>query len=234
MRILLAEDDLELASRLQPLLEQAGYVVSHVSDGRDAEELGHIEELQAAIVDLGLPGLDGLSVIERWRGNGRDFPVLVLTARGRWHDKLAGFNAGADDYLTKPFLLDEVVLRVRALIRRASGHASPVLECGPLSHDVNAGRFALDGASLSLTAQESRILGYLLHNIGRIVSRSELGEHVYEGGHDPDSNVLDVLVGRIRKKIGPGLLHTHRGQGFRLEAEAAAAADAHSEADAGE
>ena len=125
MRILLAEDDAALAQRLVPLLEQAGYVVAVVADGRQAEEIGQIEDLQAAIVDLGLPGLDGLSVIERWRGNGRSFPVLVLTARGRWHDKLAGFDAGADDYLTKPFQADELVLRLRALIRRSHGHASP-------------------------------------------------------------------------------------------------------------
>lgn len=133
MRILLAEDDAALAQRLVPLLEQAGYVVEVVADGRQAEEIGQIEDLQAAIVDLGLPGLDGLSVIERWRGNGRSFPVLVLTARGRWHDKLAGFDAGADDYLTKPFQADELVLRLRALIRRSHGHASPRLHCARCS-----------------------------------------------------------------------------------------------------
>lgn len=226
MRVLVAEDDAELAQRVCAALNEAGFTAEHCADGREAEFRGATEAYAAAVLDLGLPSLDGLSVLHRWREQGVKLPVLVLTARGRWHDKLAGFNAGADDYLTKPFLLDEVVLRVRALIRRASGHASPVLECGPLSHDVNSGRFALDGASLSLTAQESRILGYLLHNIGRIVSRSELGEHVYEGGHDPDSNVIDVLVGRIRRKIGPGLLHTHRGQGFRLEVEADADTDA--------
>ena len=183
------------------------------------ERLGQIEELQAAIVDLGLPGLDGLSVIERWRGNGRDFPVLVLTARGRWHDKLAGFDAGADDYLTKPFQPEELLLRLRALIRRSAGHASPRLQCGPLLLDVNAGRFELDGELLHLSPQEQRILSYFLHHPDVVISRSRLGEHVYEAGFDPDSNTLDVLIGRIRRKLGSDLIHTHRGQGFRLSAQ---------------
>lgn len=220
MRVLVAEDDEALASRICAALREAGLSAEACSDGAEAEFRGATEAFDAAVLDLGLPTLDGLSVLYRWREQGIALPVLILTARGRWHDKLAAFNAGADDYLTKPFLLDEVVLRVRALIRRAHGHASPLIVCGPLSLDVHAGRFTLDGASLSLTAQESRILGYLMHHIGRIVSRSELGEHVYEGGQDPDSNVIDVLIGRIRRKIGPGLLHTHRGQGFRLEQEA--------------
>ncbi|KRG62029.1 transcriptional regulator [Stenotrophomonas humi] len=220
MRILLAEDDLELASRLQPLLEQAGYVVNHVSDGREAEELGQIEELQAAIVDLGLPGLDGLSVIERWRGNGRDFPVLVLTARGRWHDKLAGFDAGADDYLTKPFQADELILRLRALIRRSRGHASAQLSCGPLQLEINAGRFLLEGQPLSLSPQEFRLLSYFIHHPGSVVGRERLGEQVFDGGHDPDSNALDVLLGRLRRKLGVEMIQTVRGQGWRLVAPA--------------
>lgn len=220
MRILLAEDDLELARRLQPLLEQAGYVVSHVSDGREAEELGQIEELQAAIVDLGLPGLDGLSVIERWRGNGRDFPVLVLTARGRWHDKLAGFDAGADDYLTKPFQADELILRLRALIRRSNGHASAQLSCGPLQLEINAGRFLLEGQPLALSPQEFRLLSYFIHHPGSVVSRERLGEQVFDGGHDPDSNALDVLLGRLRRKLGVDMIQTVRGQGWRLVAPA--------------
>jgi len=210
MRILLAEDGAALAQRLVPLLEQAGYVVAVVADGREAEEIGQVEDLQAAIVDLGLPGLDGLSVIERWRGNGRSFPVLVLTARGRWHDKLAGFDAGADDYLTKPFQADELVLRLRALIRRSHGHASPRLHCGPLQLDVNAGRFELDGQALPLSPQEFRLLSYF--------GRDRLGEQVFDGGHDPDSNALDVLLGRVRRKLGIDLIQTVRGQGWRLAA----------------
>ncbi|AHY57316.1 MULTISPECIES: response regulator transcription factor [Stenotrophomonas] len=219
MRILLAEDDALLANRLQALLEEAGYLVLHSAEGRQAEELGQIEDIAAAVVDLGLPGLDGLSIIERWRQAGRGFPVLVLTARARWHDKLAGFDAGADDYLTKPFQPEELLLRLRALIRRSAGHASPRLQCGPLLLDVNAGRFELDGELLHLSPQEQRILSYFLHHPDVVISRSRLGEHVYEAGFDPDSNTLDVLIGRIRRKLGSDLIHTHRGQGFRLSAQ---------------
>lgn len=217
MRILVAEDDADLARQLCVTLQAAGFAAEHVADGREAEFRGATETYDAAVLDLGLPGLDGISILHRWREQGLRLPVLVLTARGRWHDKLAGFNAGADDYLTKPFQLEEVVLRLRALIRRAAGHASPQLACGPLALDPHSGRLQLDGTPLALTAQESRILNYFLHHPRRVISRGELGEHVYEGGYDPDSNVLDVLIGRIRRKIGPGLLHTHRGEGFRLE-----------------
>ncbi len=217
MRILLAEDDTELALRLQPLLEQAGYVVDAFTEGRSAEAHGQLEEVSAAVVDLGLPGLDGLSIIERWRAAGRDFPVLVLTARSRWHDKLAGFDAGADDYLTKPFQPDELVLRLRALIRRSQGHASPRLQCGPLQLDLNAGRFLLDGQALTLGPQEFRLLSCFIHQADRVVSRERLGEHVFESGFDPDSNALDVLLGRVRRKLAPHeLIQTVRGQGWRL------------------
>lgn len=218
MRILLAEDDRELAMHIQASLGQAGYVVVHLADGEQAEYHGQVEDFDAAIVDLGLPGLDGLSVLERWRAAGRDLPVLILTARGRWHDKLAGFDAGADDYLTKPFSVDELLLRLRALIRRSTGHVHPLIECGALVLDDNANRFTLAGEPLALTAQEQRILAYLMHRQGAVVSRAELGEHVYEQGYDPDSNALDVLIGRIRRKIGAARIVTERGKGFRLEA----------------
>ena len=219
MRILLAEDDLALAQQVRAALEEAGYVVAHSAEGRDAEYQGQVEDFDAAVVDLGLPGLDGLSVLERWRAAGRNLPVLVLTARARWHDKLAGFDAGADDFLTKPFQVEELLLRLRALIRRSAGHAHPLLRCGALQLDVNAGRFELDGQPLSLTAQEQRILAYFMHHPGVVISRGRLGEHVYESGFDPDSNALDVLIGRIRRKLGDAsLLHTVRGQGFRLSA----------------
>ncbi|RRU06955.1 response regulator transcription factor [Stenotrophomonas sp. 278] len=219
MRLLLAEDDPVLANRLRTLLEDAGYLVLHSSEGRDAEYQGQVEDIAAAVVDLGLPGLDGLSVIERWRQAGRSFPVLVLTARTRWHDKLAGFDAGADDFLTKPFQPEELLLRLRALIRRSAGHASPRLVCGPLQLDVNAARFELDGTPLALSPQEYRILSYFMHHPDVVISRSRLGEHVYDAGFDPDSNTLDVLIGRIRRKLGSELIHTHRGQGFRLSAQ---------------
>lgn len=218
MRILVAEDDAALAERIAATLREAGYAVDCSGDGRDAEFRGQTEEYDAAVLDLGLPGLDGLSVLGRWREAGIRFPVLVLTARSRWHDKLAGFDAGADDYLTKPFQLEELIVRLRALIRRSAGHAASRIACGPLVLDVNARRFSLSGDPLVLTAQEFRILSYLIHHAGKVIGRGALGEHVYEGGFDPDSNALDVLISRIRKKLPPDLLHTVRGQGYMLDA----------------
>lgn len=216
MRVLLAEDDAALAERLIPRLREAGFAVDHRVDGRGAEFAGQTEEIDAAVLDLGLPGLDGLAVLDAWRAAGRKFPVLVLTARSRWHDKLAGFSAGADDYLTKPFDAEELVLRLQALIRRSAGHAHPLLVVGELSYDVHSLRFSWAGEALVFTALEGRILAYLMHHPGRVVTRAELGEHVYDGGLDPDSNTLDVLIGRIRRKLGSGYLRTERGQGFRL------------------
>lgn len=216
MRVLLAEDDAALASHLAGALASAGYAVDRAADGRDAEFRGQTEDYDAAVLDLGLPGMDGLAVLDAWRAAGRRLPVLVLTARGRWHDKLAGFDAGADDYLVKPFPVEELVLRLRALIRRASGHAHPRIQRGALLLDDNAGRFEIDGRPVSLTAQEHRILAYLVHRGDAVVSRAELGEHVYEQGYDPDSNALDVLIGRVRRKIGADRIVTERGKGFRL------------------
>jgi two-component system OmpR family response regulator len=214
----MVEDDAELAARLQEVLAANGFAVECRADGTAAEFAGQTEDFDAVVLDLGLPGMDGISVLHRWREAGRGMPVLILTARGRWHDKLAGFNAGADDFLTKPFQLEEVVLRLRALIRRSAGHGAPVLTCGPLSLDVNGNRFEWSGAPLALTAQEHRILVYLMHHPRRVVSRTELGEHVYDVGYDPDSNVIDVLIGRIRRKLPqPGLLKTVRGRGFQLD-----------------
>ena len=219
MRILLAEDDDAIATLVATELGRAGYVVERTADGTQAEFLGQTESYDLAILDIGLPALDGLGVLQRWRGAGLGLPVLMLTARTRWHDKLAGFDAGADDYLTKPFQIEELIVRVRALIRRAAGHAAPRLQCGPLAFDVNAARFSLGERALSLSPQEFRILAYLMHHPGKLVTRGELGEHVYEGGFDPESNVLDVLIGRIRRKLGTDLVHTVRGQGFRLASE---------------
>jgi two-component system OmpR family response regulator len=217
MRVLLVEDDPDLAKRLRAVLVDNGFAVDTRTNGSDAEFAGQTEDFDAVVLDLGLPGMDGISVLHRWREAGRDLPVLILTARGRWHDKLAGFNAGADDYLTKPFQLEEVVLRLRALIRRSAGHATPVLTCGALALDVNAGRFTCEGEPVVLTPQEHRILAYLMHHPRKVVSRIELGEHVYDVGYDPDSNVIDVLIGRIRRKLPrPGVLRTVRGRGFEL------------------
>lgn len=219
MRILVVEDDVALAGQLRLALEAAGFAVDVEHDGEAASFAGTAEAYSAAVLDLGLPLKDGLSTLRDWREAGCGWPVLVLTARNRWSDKLAGFNAGADDYLTKPFLMDEVVLRLRAMLRRTAGSASAVLRAGPLEYDVVQSRFVLQGQGLQLTAQEHRILAYFMHHPGRLLTRSEIGEHVYARDLDPDSNTLDVLIGRIRRKLGgaPRLV-TERGQGFRLEA----------------
>lgn len=220
MRVLLVEDDATLAGRLRDVLEQAGLLVEIAGDGTQAAFLGCTEDYDAAVLDLGLPGQDGISVLHHWREHGRDLPVLILTARGRWSDKLAGFGAGADDFLTKPLHLEEVVLRLRALVRRTRGHADPVLRVGALAFDTLSSRFTLDGQPLTLTAQEQRILAYLMHRPDQVVSRSEIGEHVYARDLEPDSNTVDVLIGRIRRKLGRPLIHTERGLGFRLSAPA--------------
>ncbi|CAM3948662.1 response regulator transcription factor [Paracidovorax anthurii] len=217
MRILVVEDDEALAQQLRGALEAAGFAVDVEHDGEAASFAGSAEAYSAAVLDLGLPLKDGLSVLRDWREAGRGWPVLVLTARNRWSDKVAGFNAGADDYLTKPFLMDEVVLRLRAMLRRTAGSAAAVLRAGPLEYDVVQGRFSLQGQGLQLTAQEHKILAYFMHHPGRLLTRTDISEHVYARDLDPDSNTLDVLIGRIRRKLGgvPQLV-TERGQGFRL------------------
>ena len=221
MRILIVEDEPMLALRLQQTLEAASFAVDVAYDGEEGWHLGDTEAYDAAVLDLGLPKIDGVSILRKWRESGRTFPVLILTARSRWSEKMAGFQAGADDYMTKPFEMDEVVYRLHALIRRTAGHAQPDLTCGGLRLDTLAGRFSVDGAPLQLTAQEFRILSYLIHHPGKVVSRSELIEHVYDRNFDNDSNVLEVLIGRIRRKIGADLITTVRGQGYRLAAEPA-------------
>ncbi len=216
MRALVVEDEPALSLRIQQVLEAAGFAVDIAYDGEEGWYLGDTEPYDAVVLDLGLPKIDGVTVLQRWREAGRDMPVLILTARGRWSEKMAGFNAGADDYVTKPFEMEEVVYRLRALIRRASGHAQPELVCGPLSLDTNSGRVRLNGLPVQLTAQEFRILSYLIHHPGRVVSRTELMEHVYDRHFDSDSNSLEVLLGRVRKKVGSGLIQTVRGQGYVL------------------
>lgn len=216
MRVLIVEDEQKLAERIRTALSSAGFAADVAHDGEEGQFLGETEPYDAAVLDLGLPKVDGLSVLEHWRAVDRKMPVLILTARTRWHEKLAGFNAGADDYLTKPFEVEEVVVRVKALIRRSTGHASAIIECGHLRLDANAARFDYDGEPIDLTAQEYRILAFLMHHAGRVVSRTELVEHVYERDADSDSNVIDVLIGRIRKKLPEPMLVTVRGQGFAL------------------
>ena len=220
MRILVVEDDTDLNRQLVAALEEAGYVVDSATDGEDGHFLGDTEPYDAVVLDLGLPSLDGLSVLENWRRDGRTMPVLILTARDRWSDKVAGIDAGADDYVAKPFHMEEVLARVRALVRRAAGHASNELTCGAVRLDLRSGRVTVDGSAVKLTSHEYRLLSYLLHHQGKVISRTELTEHLYDQDFDRDSNTIEVFVGRLRKKIGVDLIETIRGQGYRLHHDA--------------
>jgi two-component system OmpR family response regulator len=216
MRVLIVEDDADLAKQLRTALDEAGYAVDLASDGEEGHHLGETESYDAVVLDLGLPVIDGLTVLDRWRRSGRRMPVLVLTARDRWSDKVAGIDAGADDYVAKPFRMEEVLARLRALIRRAAGHATAEIECGGVRLDTRSGRVTIDGAPVKLTAQEYRLLAYLMHHQGRVVSRTELTEHIYDQDFDRDSNTIEVFVGRLRKKLGVDVIHTVRGLGYRL------------------
>lgn len=216
MRILVVEDEPTLAAQLAATLQAAGYAVDSAANGRDAGYMGEVENFDAVVLDLGLPMVDGLTVLKRWRALGRTMPVLILTARGDWHEKVAGIDAGADDYLTKPFHMEELLARIRALIRRAAGQASAEIACGPLVLDTRSGRVSVDGQALSLTSHEFRVLAYLIHHAGEIVSRTELTEHIYAQDYDRDSNTIEVFVARLRKKLPPGLIETVRGLGYRL------------------
>ncbi len=216
MRLLVVEDDPDLGRQLVAALEEAGYAVDLAQDGKEGHFLGDTEPYDAAVLDLGLPGLDGLSALERWRRDGRVFPVLILTARDRWSEKVAGFDAGADDYVTKPFHMEEVLARLRALLRRAAGHATAELSCGPLRLDTRTGRVSIEGDAVKLTALEYRLLAYLMHHQGEVVSRTELTEHIYDQDFDRDSNTIEVFVGRVRRKLGVDLIETVRGLGYRL------------------
>ncbi len=218
MRILLVEDEPTLRAQLRQALTSAGYAVDEADNGRDAHFLGDTEAFDAVVLDLGLPLLDGLSVLKRWRDAARTLPVLILTARDNWSEKVAGIDAGADDYLTKPFHLEELLARLRGLIRRAAGQASPVLRCGDLQLDTRSGRVTLAGQPVTLTSHEFKVLGYLMHRPGAVVSRAELTEHIYAQDFDRDSNTIEVFVGRLRKKLPPGLIETVRGLGYRLAA----------------
>ncbi len=216
MRILVVEDDKDLNRQIKAALSEAGYAVDHVFDGEEGHFLGDTESYDAVILDLGLPTLDGLSCLERWRRDQRNMPVLILTARDRWSDKVAGMDAGADDYVAKPFHMEELLARVRALLRRQAGFASSEIECGPLRLDTRSARVTCDGAPVKLTSLEFRLLSYLMHHRGRVVPRMELVEHLYEQDFDRDSNTIEVFVGRLRKKIPAHLIETVRGLGYRL------------------
>lgn len=216
MRILVVEDDADLARQLEGSLSDAGYAVDLAADGEEGHHLGANEPYDAVVLDLGLPVVDGVTVLERWRREGRTMPVLILTARDRWREKVAGFDAGADDYVAKPFYMEEVLARLRALVRRAAGHASAELICGPVSLDTRAAKVSVGGHQIKLTAQEYRLLAYLMHHQDRVVSRTELTEHLYDQDFDRDSNIIEVFVGRLRRKLGVEVIHTERGLGYRL------------------
>ena len=216
MRILLVEDEPDIARQLKAALMDAGYVVDHAPDGEEGQFLGETEPYDAVVLDLGLPKVDGVSVLERWRRAGLATPVLILTARANWSDKVTGFDAGADDYLTKPFHTEELLARLRALLRRAAGHAQPQLSCGDLRLDPRAARASVNGEPLRLTSLEYRLLHYMIMHHERVISRTELVEHLYDQGFDRDSNTIEVFIGRLRKKIGSDRIETVRGLGYRL------------------
>jgi len=219
LRILVVEDEAALARQLATVLGQAGYAVDCAADGERAHILGHDEEYDAVVLDLGLPKMDGLTVLRRWREAGLAVPVLVLTARGSWHEKVTGIDSGADDYLAKPFRMEELLARLRALIRRASRQVNPELRCGAIVLDPRAGKASVDGAIVRLTSHEFRVLSYLMHHSDRVVSQSELTEHIYAQSFDRDSNTVEVFVARLRRKLGPCFIETVRGLGYRMKAD---------------
>jgi two-component system OmpR family response regulator len=228
LRILLAEDDPDLSRQLKAALSAAGYAVDHASNGQEAHFLGDTEPYDAIILDLGLPKIDGVSVLERWRRDGRATPVLILTARDAWSEKVAGIDAGADDYLTKPFHTEELLARLRALLRRSAGHAAATLSCGGMRLDPRAARASVNGEPMRLTSLEYRLLHYLMIHQGRVIGRTELVEHLYDQDFDRDSNTIEVFVGRLRRKIGLEYIETVRGCGYRLTAAVRAPANSES------
>jgi two-component system OmpR family response regulator len=219
LRILIAEDEPHLARQLASALTDAGYAVDCAPDGERADFLGATEPYDAVILDLGLPKIDGLTVLRRWREAGIGTPVLVLTARDSWHEKVRGIDGGADDYVAKPFQMEEVLARLRALIRRASGQVSPEIRSGAVVLDPRNARVTLDGAPVKLTGHEFRVLSYLMHHRGRVVSQAELTEHIYAQDFDRDSNTVEVFIARLRRKLGSSFIETVRGLGYRIESE---------------
>jgi two-component system OmpR family response regulator len=219
MRLLVVEDDRDLNRQVVTALEGAGYAVDRAFDGEEGWFLGDTEPYDAIVLDLGLPKRDGVSVLTAWRKSGRVTPVLILTARDSWSDKVEGFDAGADDYVAKPFHMEELLARLRALLRRASGHASSEIVVGSVRLDTRAGRVLVNEVAVKLTSHEYRLLSYLMHHTGRIVSRSELVEHLYDQDFDRDSNTIEVFVGRLRRKLGVDLIQTARGLGYIIDAE---------------
>ena len=220
MRVLVVEDDPRIARRLTSVLQEAGYAVDGVGNGEEAWFRGDTEDYDAVILDLGLPRMDGLTVLKKWREAGRDVPVLILTARGAWAERVAGIDAGADDYLAKPFVMEELLARLRALLRRAAGRASPLLAIGRVVLDTRQMRITVDGDPIALSPLEYRCLSYLLHHAGRVVPPTELMEHLYAHDHDREPNAVEVLIGRVRRKLGVELIETRRGFGYVISTPA--------------
>jgi two-component system OmpR family response regulator len=216
MRILVVEDEAVLSRQLSGALGHAGYAVDCAGDGERADFLVETEQYDAVILDLGLPKIDGLTLLKRWREHGVAMPVLVLTARSSWHEKVQGIDGGADDYVAKPFQMEEVLARLRALIRRATGQLQAELRCGSVTLDPRLARVTRDGSPIKLTSHEFRVLSYLMHHSGRVVSQSELTEHIYSQGFDRDSNTVEVFIARLRRKLGASFIETVRGLGYRI------------------
>jgi two-component system OmpR family response regulator len=217
MRVLIVEDEARIARQLVAALGEAGYAVDCASDGERGEFLGQTERYDAVVLDLGLPKIDGLTLLRRWRDAGQTMPVLVLTARDSWHEKVHGIDGGADDYVAKPFRMEEVLARLRALIRRSSGQVAAELRCGAITLDPRAAKVSRDGQPVKLTSHEFRVLSYLMHHRDRVVSQSELVEHIYAENLDRDSNTVEVFIGRLRRKLGASAIATVRGLGYRME-----------------
>ena len=218
MRVLVVEDESRIAEQIAAAMSDAGYAVDCAGDGERADFLAHTENYDAVVLDLGLPRVDGLTLLQRWRDAGIGVPVLVLTARGSWHEKVQGIDGGADDYLSKPFRMEEVLARVRALIRRAAGQLSASLTIGRVSLDTRGAQVTVDGAPIKLTSHEFRVLSYLMHHQGRVVSQAELTEHIYAQAFDRDSNTVEVFIARLRRKLGASFIETVRGLGYRVAA----------------
>lgn len=216
MRILVVEDDQNLNRQLKEALIEEGYAVDVAFDGEEGHFLGETEPYDAVVLDIGLPQMDGLSVLEAWRRDGHAMPVLLLTARDRWSDKVQGIDAGADDYVAKPFHMEEILARLRALVRRAAGHASNEIIAGLVRLDVRGGKVTSDGKAIKLTSHEFRLLSYLMHHKGKVISRTELTEHLYDQDFDRDSNTIEVFVGRLRKKLPEDCIQTIRGLGYQV------------------
>jgi two-component system, OmpR family, response regulator len=216
LRLLVVEDDPDLNRQLTSALTEAGYLVDRAFDGEQGRVMGESSAYDAVLLDIGLPKKDGIAVLESWRRAGSTMPVLILTARDRWSEKVQGFDAGADDYVAKPFHLEEVLARIRALLRRSVASAKNELTCGPVRLDTRNGRVSVGGTAIKLTAHEYRLLAHLMHHTGRVVSRTEIVDHLYDQDFDRDSNTIEVFVGRIRKKLGVDVIQTVRGLGYLL------------------